>query len=509
MAMALLIFTGALAGANTVSGYDLWWQLKTGEIIWTTRTIPHTDLYSHTAAGRPWVVHEWLAEVLFYLLYRWSPLTLVIWKIFMAISIFGGALWVGMRLSGHLWAPLALTALAAYAASPFFDIRPQLFTYLGAVATLGILLHPGIRHLWLLPALVALWANLHAGFNVGVLFVFSWAFWETMEGLFGRSRERGRLRTLWGVALTSLIAGLLNPNGYLVYAYPFHLMSHKTVMNFIVEWFSPNFHEASTRPYEMLIALIVLGLALSRRPKPPASLWLLVFFLHASLMFWRNLPLFCIVTAILLAPHLADILDRLRNHPAVCRWPGRAAPLLTATFLVGGAISQVKAIPKGNLFDVSVRRSTFPEAACRFLDEHHLPGPMYNEYKWGGYLIWRFYPGRKVFMDGRAEVYFGPAFDAYYSAHNAHANWQQALDRYRVDLALVEAGSALSKAMTASSHWQEVYRDPQSVIYIRKAEDKVALQEKRGTIPKEGNRAGWPDGRPPTPVEGEEQHGQH
>src|SRR5215211_1914720 len=49
---------------------DLWWQLKTGELIWTTGRVPHSDVFSHTSAGHPWQVQEWLSELIFYGLYH-------------------------------------------------------------------------------------------------------------------------------------------------------------------------------------------------------------------------------------------------------------------------------------------------------------------------------------------------------------------------------------------------------------------------------------------------------
>src|SRR5438067_3649085 len=77
---ALVLF--ALWAINPVPCSDLWWQLKTGELIWIERAIPRTDRFSFMAAGRPWIIQEWATELMFYLLYaKVSAAALVLFKL--------------------------------------------------------------------------------------------------------------------------------------------------------------------------------------------------------------------------------------------------------------------------------------------------------------------------------------------------------------------------------------------------------------------------------------------
>ena len=57
---------------------DFWWHLKMGEIIATTGSIPRVDLFSFTAAGKPFVVQNWLAELIFYTTYKLGGFPLII-----------------------------------------------------------------------------------------------------------------------------------------------------------------------------------------------------------------------------------------------------------------------------------------------------------------------------------------------------------------------------------------------------------------------------------------------
>ena len=57
---------------------DFWWHLKAGEIIVTTRSIPRTDLFSFTAAGKPFILQNWLVEVIYYATYQAGGLALLV-----------------------------------------------------------------------------------------------------------------------------------------------------------------------------------------------------------------------------------------------------------------------------------------------------------------------------------------------------------------------------------------------------------------------------------------------
>src|SRR2546428_11153984 len=100
---------------------DLWWHLANGRLIVTTGTIPHVDLYSFSAAGQPWVMHEWLADLMMYLVYQLGGLPLLV-----AISAGVGAagaicLYVILRRGGPH--PTAGRAAAVGRGAPRFPAR--------------------------------------------------------------------------------------------------------------------------------------------------------------------------------------------------------------------------------------------------------------------------------------------------------------------------------------------------------------------------------------------------
>ena len=67
MVLALGLFAMAARG---MTDPDAWWHLRTGELITASHSVPHSDPYSYTRFGQPWVAHEWLSDVVIYRLYR-------------------------------------------------------------------------------------------------------------------------------------------------------------------------------------------------------------------------------------------------------------------------------------------------------------------------------------------------------------------------------------------------------------------------------------------------------
>src|SRR5437899_968012 len=175
--LALLLV--ALLTLRAIPAYDLYWQLQTGEVIASTRHVPHTDLFSYTAYGDPWYVQEWLSEVVFYDL--WKTLgkeSLLFLRVGVIAAAFGLVLWRSLRRSGRPLLSVGVTLLAAWGSAYFFDSRPQMMTYLATAALLLILdeYRSGrwTRALWLVPPLLLLWANLHAGVFLGLALL--WAY---------------------------------------------------------------------------------------------------------------------------------------------------------------------------------------------------------------------------------------------------------------------------------------------------------------------------------------------
>jgi hypothetical protein len=525
---------------------DLWWQMKAGQIIWErlrlgtslwppaglwpSDWVPQVDPFSYTAAGAPWIVHEWLPDLLFFLVYTGGGKTgvpplggewLVAVKAVLVPLTFTVVLARCLQRTNR---PVLSTLLAAFAATTargFFDIRPQLATYL--LAGVALLLVESWRarggrwRLLMLPAVFFLWANLHAGVVFGLALLGAVLTGEIVDALLATIRSRrvgvweygsmgktvprpthqstesppdpttqrpdaptppnwAAVSALLAVLVLCAIAGLLNPNGWRLYTYPFLILGHANVQDFIVEWFSPNFHEPQWRWTEAYLGLVVLALAASRRRPPAYEIILLLALGHMALFSVRHIPLLVIVCTPFLASHLAAALERVESHWPVARHPALALLGVTfsVTLLSAGIVVELRRLPPGaDLFTYAGNLGSFPAAATDAIERQRLQGRLFNDYKWGGWCIWRFWPHRRVFIDGRAEVYFhGPPgaspYDDYYNIHNVRSDWEDLLAKWEVDIALVDANSYLQRVMSLSPQWRRSHADGIAQVFVRR-----------------------------------------
>ena len=465
VAAGVVLCFAATLGA--IPGVDLWWQLAAGKLIWNTGSVPHTDSFSFTARGRPWVVHEWATDVLFYLIYTKLNPT---WLVFLKTAVIGGALsltlLLSLRRSQRHWLASTVVCFTALAGVYFWDVRPQMFTYLFLAVLLLLLDDFRSNHrtasLWLIPPLTLVWANLHGGFIVGTLVMCAYLAGDILDWIVRGESERKKSLLLVPTIAAGLAASMINPYGWSLLAYPFKLTAHPQVMHIIIEWFSPDFHDSGYRLFELLLIALLLGLAWCRLQVSTGDLILVVMLLHMSLYSVRHIPLFLIAAAPIISHCFSSALGDFGTH-ITARTALNAASAVTAAVTAAGLLLPLRGKP---LFERSIEAESFPKGAVAFIKRAKLAGPMWNEYRWGGYLIWHL-PEHPVFIDGRAEVYYGGPFEDFIAIHRVQPNWQALLDKYGVRFALVDTWAVLARTMEVSPYWRKLYSDRVATVFLR------------------------------------------
>jgi hypothetical protein len=298
-----------------------------------------------------------------------------------------------------------------------------------------------------------------------------------------RSTGWQRVRTLLLVTGACALCGLVNPRGVEAYRYAFLLLGHQDMLNYIQEWWSPNFQDRLEKPLGYLLLLLACAGG-GRRRHSLRDLLLLVGLLHAALISHRHVPLFAIGCAPILAERLVVRGQELRRWLVTRRWPGpvwRAAASLTLTLLLSVCLvrqaEEVRLLdalrdsaggaPTGSWFSRSAGLGFFPIHAVEFLSAQPVGGRLFNDYGWGGYCGWRLWPKYQVFIDGRAEVFFNTSYFDYQQITRLEPGWQEKLRRWKVDTMLVSAGEALAGALAQEPGWRLIYRDKRAVIYRR------------------------------------------
>ena len=475
-----VIFTLA---AVPITDPDFWWHLKTGQSIATTGSIPHTDIFSTLRFGSEWVTHEWLSEVLMYGIFRAVGYGGLI--VFFSILITAAFWMVYLRCrNGGVHPCIAGFAvlLGAAATMPTWGVRPQMFSLLFASLTIGLLdrylHHEKIPSIWWLAPIMILWVNLHAGFALGLVLIvltlvglfLDWMFlWvDSFADVWRHARQ------LCWLLLVSIAVVWLNPSGTRIYSYPFETLSSQAMMQFIQEWRSPDFHNPLFQALALLLLATFSALALSNKRAKPSQLLMLAATAWATLRSARNVAFFALVATPLLAEYSWTLISS--HHwdrwfgPSERREPEeRSAPKLAVNLVLLALVLTMMAF--------SVRRAVgrqpatvareFPVAAVDFIQNEKLPQPIFNEYVWGGYLIWRLYPEYRVYIDGRADVYGDGLMKEFLVVNDGKPTWRAPLDSHGIRTALIKSDAPLASLLRQDSEWRKVFEDKQAVIFTR------------------------------------------
>lgn len=247
---ALLVLLMVFTTRSRFSDPDLWWHLKTGQIVWNTHSIPRIDLFSFTAYGHPWTAQEWLSQTGIYGAYKLGGYPgLMLWLCSTSSLLVLGAFVLCTLYSGNCKVAFLGGVITWLFATVGLAVRPHIVGYLLLIGEL-LIVHLGRsrngRWYLALPPLFALWVNCHSSFVLGLIVLAVVLFCSMLEFQLGllvshRSRMRER-RTLAIASGLSLVALFLNPIGPKLIWYPFDVLLKQHVgLNSVSEWQQPSF----------------------------------------------------------------------------------------------------------------------------------------------------------------------------------------------------------------------------------------------------------------------------
>jgi hypothetical protein len=463
VALFAIIFMLAVHQSATLDP-DLWWHLQAGKDMAASRTIPHVDSYSFTRAGSEWVTHEWLSELLMFGVYRVSGLGGLVFLFSVLITL--AFLIVYQRSAGRPYVAGLAVLLAALSSTPIFGIRPQMLTLLLAsvfIAALSRFVRNGeSRTLWWLPPLMILWVNLHAGFALGLGLIALYFVSLVLD------RKWNLLRPLALTGVACAVVAPLNPNGFRILSYPFQTLTSPSMAALIDEWSSPDFHEAMFLPLAALLFMTFTVLAFSHKRPRASELFLLLITAFGALRSARHIPIFALIAGPILADYLWDLMENRGWNKGLKQSPTTTGSVVIAvvvlvTTLTMASLKFWQFLAHQESY-VSMRN---PIAAVDFLKQQQLPGPIYNRYGWGGYLIHRLYPEYRVYIDGRADVYGDDFLFEMIKIYEGHTGWREPLDHHGVRTVLISPDVPLASLLRIDKDWQKAYEDKQAVIFTR------------------------------------------
>ncbi len=473
---------------------DLGWHLRAGlDLIAQGWRLPETDPYSHTMPDWHWVEHAWLSDGVLALIYQALEPSGGLGL----IAFFGGvtalAWWTAARVASvHRTYRLAALVASLWVALPFLGARTQLISLLGVAVVLTIWnrMQRGQRQwIWALPPLFLVWANLHGGFTAGLFVItvlVSLSFlmtlcteWKIVQAprdepvLSWDDLRRCALAIAVSIAVT-----FLNPYGWHLYGEIYESLTDRFMIDTLREWQPVSFQGWAGRAYGFYLLGLVGLMAGWYRQMEPVRWVLLLLMLALSLLHWRNVTLFLIVSLPLVAELCALVGDTLWRRISVLQAHAAGTVLvlsiMTATALSALGSEHLEHVwQSGRTPEVYFERTEYPIEAVRWIRTHRdeTGTRLYNDYSYGGFLLWQL-PGERIFIDGRMPAWRIKdrwIFRDYVALNREDAPQLALLDRYGVDWAMIPRGSALAVALETHPAWKPIFTDAKVVIVRRQS----------------------------------------
>jgi hypothetical protein len=469
---------------NTAEGLlgdgDTGYHIRTGEFILDTGQIPRVDIYSFIQPTLKWTAHEWLSEVVMALVYRASGLTGIV--VFFAILL-ATTHWLLFALLRNKCDDILLctviTVLATLTSSSHWLARPHLFS-LPALLIWHHLLdrfqYNDQQTLKYLPILMLLWVNLHGGFMLGIVLLIIYLVGNVVYSLADSPSSalhyRAKAKALSLTIFLTIGACMVNPVGVEIFWFPFRVTSDRFIMDWVIEFMSPNFHH--DLPFKYMFVTVIAALALTRTRLQLIEAALVILVSYMALYSVRHVSVFGIVVAPILLKMssgiTASLPRRLSDFYQLRRQSlAELDAQLKGTAWPGIALLVVLGLASAGMLRASFNKEIFPVAAVEFLKRAKLPGKMFNNDEFGDYLIFSAWPQYKVFMDGRSDMYGERHGSPYLKVAGVQPGWKDILHRYDISWVFFQTQTALTAALLDQPDWQPIYSDKVATIFVRKS----------------------------------------
>jgi hypothetical protein len=446
----LIFFLLLLKNSFSYLDPDFGWHLKAGEEVHLNRVVPYENYYNYVfpAEENFWINHEWLSDYLLFLAYdNWGyPFINIFFALLIVLTLIILNNFVSKKIlkdNRSIYILLTIEVLALRAMLPHFGVRIQEISVLFLLLLLIIIfnfekraLNKNSRYflilLWLIP-LLYLWANLHAGFLLGIFILFFYLGIKIAEKIVFNFKEKRLGKTLSSFfnlenslsnknlkifsifSLLAIASTTLTPYGLKLFDF---LSSYKNTayLKMISEWL-PQYYWPLKYEQLLYIGLVLTGWIITlafyknyqknQHGKIFLTPWMIainLLFIFLAIKSKRHFPLFFIISLPFIASFFYHELKEVLSKGS------QKTNKITDWFLKIFLISTFACVSAIILININIVRNPFnhfsqsyPRDATNFLKENHekyFTANIFNNYAWGGYLIHE-YPGKKLFIDGR------------------------------------------------------------------------------------------------------------
>ena len=456
---------------------DIWWHFRTGQWIFSHGQVPVTDPFSTYGMGKPWVAYSWLFEILVYALFTklglMGILVFTVSMSFLIALVLHGAL---RQARLPFIVEVFPMAAALGAMSSLLSPRPWLFSILFFTVELFILFHVRrtgkIATLVALPPLFVLWANLHIQFIYGLavlgLFLMEVLLSQlpSLEGdkAVSAPSPLGRLSFL---LLACLLATLITPYHFRLYTPILEYVGQTGAFQVVMELLPLSVRSLTDWLVIGLtiVAAFVLGWQRAWLPFPT-----LLLLMGTFLAFRARRDVWVLALAAVFI--ISEFGGFVRSEPSFSFTKVRIICVIVVLTVAIYLIGLRRQISEQQLESVAERR--FPVAAVKFINEKNFPGPLYNHFNWGGYLIWAL-PRLLVSMDGRTNLHGDQRIEQSFNTWSGLRGWESDPELMKARLIIGDVKYALISLMRTDSRFKLVYEDGVAAVFVT-GTDGVSLR---------------------------------
>ena len=457
---------------DQVDDTDVWWHLRIGQWIVDHGAIPRTELFSTFGAGKPWAAYSWLFELTVYLLFRKLGLIgIAVYSSAMVVAITAAVHQIVRRLNSDFTLGVGITFLAMYTMGRLFTPRPWLLTVFFFALELNLLMRARqngkTRELLWLPLIFAIWANTHIQFIDGLL-VLGIALAESIFAVrWPAIKTNLQARSMVGIFLACVAATMVNPSGWTIYKVAYDLVAQAASLP-IMELSAISFRTLDDWCL-LFIALAATAVSARARRITFFETMLLAFSIVVSFRSQRDIWLLAIAGSAILATNLAghpigQLSIRASAIPILASATALCATL--AFFVMGVSNPRLQAKLENDL----------PLRAVETIRVQNWKGPIYNDFNWGGFLIWTL--NRPVSMYGRLSMYgrntnFGvETATRSFETWGASPGWDSDPDLLAANLIIAPVDAPLVQLLRFQPCLKLAYQDQLAAIFIAR-EDRV------------------------------------
>lgn len=483
--MLILLLFAWILSYHPLTDPDLFWHLRTGQMILSGLGIPHVDWFSWTMPTFPWVDHEWLIQT-----FMWKIMdtfgTQTLASLFAVLDVVAFVFLLGGPHKKLPFRQKVIFGLIGIVASvPILGTRPQVVTYLGIGLVFLLWRNLTKGRVWAaiaIPFLMWLWSLTHASVAVGIALIIFLSITDYIKARYLHKNPEGNVyaqpgsatpweRRSWLVAipLVSFAFTFAQPYGTHLWLEIIRTQFDSYVTSIIMEWL-PSTIASTYGMGALILVMVLIQLLVFTKWRPDITQLSLVFlFLFAGFYSARHMPLFFLVLLPILADATGNILDEV-VFPLLTTRLGVGA--LSLLLILYGLPFFTSTFPVNRTLESTLVKQTYPFDLSRYLENHPEISieRSYNDYAWGGYLIWRF-PKIRWFMDGRMAPWKTTEephlLRDYMEIRNGTPKAASVLREKSITTVLTENDSPLSALLIESNEWKWEYSDLVGNIFIK------------------------------------------